>query len=186
MIHIGIDPGQRNLGICVLSGALPRIKLFTNLRSSKPILESAIHLEESLRKILQNVMREEGRLEAQVSVTIERQLSGGYTSPLMFYMQMKILEIVRKELPKATLIMPFPVQLRSFMLKILKFQGISTKRAVVHQVKERTGWGSRLSSHEADAYCLAKLGEACLEGNFSFAKPSREFSLCEKELFYGN
>jgi len=176
---IGIDPSQRHTGLCVLRDSGP--SFFEIQPKQDNILECMEYLAEEFSSFL----AENSGIETMICV--ERQLSvGGQSSSLMFLVQMLILNCIKKHRPtqKMELVMPLPIQLKSY---ITKMHGIETKSksSIVAGFRKQMDWQKRISSHRVEAYYLAKLAKDVLLGRWQYKLPSRETNLFEGTIING-
>lgn len=174
MKFLGIDPSQRNTGVCLRDGA---DFTFTTIKTgSMDVLSSARHIRREFRAFV----KANGAEDAFLS--IERQLSvGGQSSALMFHFQMNMLEMVKQlwgwRNPDLELCMPLPGQLRSY---VYHKHGIPTSYKdgqIVAHFKETTGYKPRVSIHCVDGYYLTRLAEDVLKGEWKYKLPSKEAAL---------
>ena len=179
MNFIGIDPSQRHTGLCVLRNSGPS---FFEIQPDQPnILECMDQLSNEFSSWLCQNYRTGDQ------ICIERQLSmGGQMSSLMFLVQMVVLSCIKRHAPlqEMRLVMPLPIQLKSYMSKV---HGIDTKKKsyIVAAFKEQLSWSERISSHKVEAYYLARLAEDVLLGRWQYKIPSRETNLFEGTILNG-
>lgn len=168
---VGIDPGQRHVGLCLLNGAET---LFHEIKTDKQdVLTSIVTIESQL----DNFLTSKGLNPGTTLFAIERQLSvGGQSSSLMFCMQMTILKQICMNWKDVQLVMPLPVQLRSYIKKV-HGGDISSARATVKHFQTTTRWKQRISQHCVDAYYLARLAQDVKAGKWEYKLPSNEAQL---------
>jgi len=177
--YIGIDPSQRHTGLCILRDSGPS---FFEIQPDQPdILECMDYLATEFRSWL----RQNYHIGDQIC--IERQLSmGGQMSSLMFLVQMVVLNCIKRHAPlqEMRLVMPLPIQLKSYMTKM---HGIESKKksSIVAGFKKQQNWQQRISSHKVEAFYLAKLAEDVLLGRWQYKLPSRETNLFEGTIING-
>jgi len=97
---------------------------------------------------------------------------------LMFYIQMICLGVIESRFVALDprLVMPLPVQLKSYMRKVYDVN-ITSKSTIVKSFKEQCGYEGRISQHKVEAWFLARLGEDVCTGMFKYKLPSREAPL---------
>lgn len=170
MEYVGIDPGQRHTGLCFLTEAGPEF------HEIKPENEDILSCLTKVRADLTKWLYDKG--SNPTLIAIERQLSvGGQSSSLLFAVQMTILDVVTRfsGMP-ATLVMPLPIQLQSYIKK--RHGGdISSARATVEHFRQQLKWERRISQHCVDAYYLARLAKDVHEGTWEYKLPSKEAKL---------
>jgi len=177
--YIGIDPSQRHTGLCILSDAGP--SFFEIKPTHDNILECMDQLSDEFSSWLaKNYLSGD-------QICIERQLSmGGQMSSLMFLVQMVVLSCIKRHAPleEMRLVMPLPIQLKSY---ITKMHGIETKSksSIVAGFKKQLNWNERISSHRVEAYYLARLAKDVLLGRWQYKLPSRETNLFEGTILNG-
>jgi hypothetical protein len=167
---IGVDPSQRHTALCLLRGAEPH---FHEVKPTEDMLTAA---RKTRRETIQFVKEHHAE---DAAWAIEKQLSvGGSMSALQFYFQMQILEIVRHFNPDRhpALIMPMPIQLKSY---ITKTQGCPSPkgRILVDHLKKQTELNGRISEHKAMAYYMALLGRDVLTGVWRYNRTKNEAPL---------
>jgi len=177
---LGIDPSQRHTGLAFLEpGGQPVLHHFNYPEIS--VLEAGVKLKQDLVSVLHAYTPFD-------VICVEKQLSvGGQMSSLMFYMQMMVLEALSKvaaSAPGMKMVMPLPVQLKSYMKHHLEFD-IAKKSTIVASYKKKYQYSKRISSHEVDAHCLAMFGISVLLGTWGYKKPSRESLVHPFEMSYG-
>lgn len=178
MLHVGIDPGKRHVGLCLLSPeAGPS---FYEVRTGDLDLTSAIRM---IRKETAEFLERTGTQE--LTVTLERQLSvGAQSSALMFAVQTHILELVDERKNLVNLAMPLPVQLISYLKKRHELDTTSAS-SIVKGYQEQTKTKTRISQHQVDAYYLAHLGKEVLEGTWGYRLPQKEAPLTARRIMHG-
>lgn len=166
MYHIiGIDPSQRHTGVCILNSKLDVVEIFDVVTGQEPILESGMMIREQMEVLFK------GYPDAIYSM--EKMMPGATCGPLLFYVQMIILESMARCTTKK-LVHPLPIQLKSYMKKLLGAVP-SNKTEIVQGFKKLTSFKGRASSHCADAYFLARMGDEVAAKRYSYR-------LSEKEL----
>lgn len=169
MRWLGIDPGQRHVGLCSLTEAGPSFHQIDT--GDLPVLESGNKISEELRDWVMTT----GGAQGVDMVCMERQLSvGGQSSSLLFHMQMVILGVIAPTFATTNrLAMPLPIQLQSY-LKKRHGCPIEPDSATVKFFQQQNNWPHRISIHKVDAFYLAKLGQEVSRGTWSYNLPSRE------------
>lgn len=175
MKFIGIDPSQRGTGFCILNAA-------GEYEDSHTIETTGLTIIPSLAKIRQQIS-DLVAVNRDACYGMERMLPTARNGALLFTVQVCILEILNT-LSNQNLAMPLPIQLRSYMVKRAGFVP-TNKSATVLAFREATGQKA-VSSHEADAYFLARLARDVSLGKFSYAAPSVELPLLPWGFKYGN
>lgn len=164
---LGLDPGQRHVGVCIREGA---DSFYCQVdTSTEPVVESTFLIEEGLARVVCEAKRT-GPIEV---VCLERQIStGAKASALMFCMMITALRVLRKELPDAKMVMPLPIQLMSYMKK----RGVPTANAssIVRHHRETEAPSKRLSQHQVDAFYLTKAAEEVILGTWEYKLPTTE------------
>lgn len=164
---LGCDPGLRHVGLCVLGGPVP---VFEEVKTSSRDVASA--LKQIGKELSAWKLRNPGSV-----VSMERQLSvGGQSSALMFAVQMKVAEALGLDDPRAQVVLPLPVQLRSY-IKRVHGGDVSSARATVEHFRETHSWKARISQHCVDAYYLCRLAQDVLEGRWEYKLPTKELTL---------
>lgn len=120
----------------------------------------------------------QNHLTKDTVISMEKQVLSGHSSPLMFYVQMTVYELLYS-MGCESIINPLPIQLKSF---IKRFEGgaIGSKSDIVNSFKEKYGRKmgiGRISSHCVDAFYLVRLAEETLAGNWSYALSVKELKL---------
>lgn len=179
MNFIGIDPSKRHTGLCLLVGTEP---LFWEIRPKYDnVLDCLGQTSEELASWLCKNYR------TNDLICMERQMSiGGQMAALMFCVQMGVLSTIKHYAPleEMKLVMPLPIQLKSYMKKVHNLD-ITSKAAIVAGFKQKTGWEKRISSHKVDAYYLALLAKDVSLGSWQYKIPSKESKLFEGTILNG-
>lgn len=162
---VGIDPSQRHTGVCILDQHLKVLEVFDIVTGATPILESGIMIRDQIGILFKKY--------PDALYCMEKMMPGATCGPLLFYVQMIILESMAEHTSKR-LVHPLPVQLRSYMKKLLG-KVPENKTATVQGFRELTSFKGRVSSHCADAYFAARMGDEVVNNRYSYR-------LSEKEL----
>lgn len=172
---LGVDPGLRHVGLCVLTDAGPT---FWEIKPTEPDVLT------SLREIGRKL--EAWRATNSPTVMcLERQLSvGGQSSALMYAVQMKVAEALEIDDPELKVVMPLPSQLRSYIKKV-HGGDISSARATVEHFRQTQGWKTRISQHCVDAYYLCRLAQDVLAGRWEYKLPSKELAIFSGVILNG-
>jgi len=167
MYFLGIDPSQRHTGLCLLDEDASRA-VFRELKTKDSDLYTAC---QQLRSDFQATLIQWVGL-GEVIVGFERQISRA--SPFLFHVQMELLEVLAEYLKwqKSGIILPMPSQLRAYMRDAHKVN-ITNKSSTVNSFKKQVNYKTRISSHCAEAYYLARMAKDVYEGVWQF-KRSRE------------
>lgn len=186
---VGIDPSQRHTGLCLLREGETEPRFYEIQTGTQDIMTSSIIIEQELK----HWMRFLNCLDTVFC--LEKSVSGGFTSALLFHVQMVILKTieqwpfyaapspcgVKPSVARVRLVWPLPVQLKSYMQKMCGVQGVS-KEAIVARCKQMVpSYKGRMSSHKADAYFLARLGKAVIEGRWSYKLSEKELRILPNE-----
>lgn len=171
MIVIGVDPGLRHTGLCLLEeGAEP---FFRELKPKATNLLDCTHeLENGLRGLVPYV-----KGHSEVWIGMERQLAvGGESSALMYLIQYVLVKGLRGIVLDAKWVLPLPVQLHSYLKK--RHNLPDTKgRTIVKQCQTLINNTARLSSHCADAFYLALLARDVRKGTWQYNLPSKDLPI---------
>jgi len=169
---LGIDPGSRNVGLCLETEAGP---LFFDLKTrSENVLGCLMEVKVEVQKFLRAEMKEK-----VLVLAMEKQLSvGGSNSALMFAAQAAAAGALAEmelqgELVIECMVSPLPVQLRSYAKRVLGYD-ISTGRATVASFKDKSGFKGLISQHCVDAYLLVRAAQDVLEGRWAYKLPTKE------------
>lgn len=174
---VGIDPSQRHTGLCAWNPETDE-KTFDQIDTGKSDLLTSLHLlRVGLRRFL-------WRMEPRPSLFgVERMVTGGQTSPLLFAVQMTVFEEILThyadpgrdwpdtdsfKLPQ--FVHPYPVQLKSYMRKVHGVDVIA-KSSIVQSFREEFDYG-RISSHKVEAYYLARIAHDVVSGTWNFHQKS--------------
>lgn len=177
---IGIDPSQRHTGLCLLTETGP------SFYEISPKHDNILDCLDELANELSSYLAQ--NYGSDTTICVERQLSvGAKSSSLMFLFQMAVLSMIKHAHPmeEMRLIMPLPIQLKSYMIKV---HGLDTskKSTIVAGYKAATGQSGRISSHKVDAYYLARLGRDVSLGSWRYNKPSKEAKLFAGTILNGD
>jgi Holliday junction resolvasome RuvABC endonuclease subunit len=174
---IGIDPSQRHTGICVLSDTDPML-----IAETREIKTEELPILDSVRKIRVEIGELFGQYPDAV-YSMEKMMPTATAGALLFYVQMAILEELESRTSKK-LIHPLPVQLRSYVRRVT---GIlpQNKTQTVELAKRASGYTKRMSSHIADAYFLARMGKAVVDGMYEYKLSRGELPLLSWEVLGG-
>lgn len=183
---VGIDPSQRHTGLALLDeqveGGAP---LFFEIETRGTDLLTSV---QRIRREFASFVSEHIEKD-NVAFSMEKMVASGFSSQLLFYVQMALFEEIQKCYPKSEpiLINPLPVQLKSYMRR--RFQiNPEKKSTIVNGFKEKCPVASkfgRVSSHLVEAYFLARMGIEVLEHRWEYTRPQRELPLVPWEVNYG-
>lgn len=135
-----------------------------------PILEAGLEIREKFEGYLKSFHGSE------FLFCMERMMPQARSGGALFYVQMLLLEVM-KDLPGlGRTVMPFPIQLRSYLIKRWGIQP-RTKTDVVNGYLKLTQSRARVSSHVAEAYFLAHLGLDVVAGKYELNLPKKEMKL---------
>lgn len=171
---LGIDPSLRHTGLCLLSEGTIHF-IFREIKSTQPSMLLAV---QEIRRGVRQFLLDHDALGCRC-FSIEKQLSvGGHTSSTQFYVQMAVLETVRVLLAgdEPVLIMPMPVQLRSYVQKVEKAPAYGG-RSYVDFFREKYNHPQRISEHCVDAFFLAKLALDVTSKRWYYKLPEKEAPL---------
>lgn len=164
---VGIDPSQRNTGVCVTDSKLKILESFDIKTTTEPLLESI----QAIRKGLEVLMRK----YPDALYVAEKQMPSAKAGHHLFCVQMAMLEEMSKW-TRCRLAHPLPIQLRSFM-KSEVGKVPETKSETVQNAKLLSSFKGRMSSHMADAYFLCRLGAAVKDGRYKYKLSQVELPL---------
>lgn len=183
MIYLGIDPGLRHTGICVLKEESSPLFHEVKTDSGLDVL-TTLHL---LRRGLIDFLWEKVTVPHSLIMTgMERQLSvGGQASSMMYAAQMTILEVLCKDMAQKVLVFPLPIQLISYVKKVHGVDPTSASTMVKAYVK-MTGHQGRISQHCVDAYFLARMAKDVYEGKWRYKLPSKEIAPFPGTILHGD
>lgn len=165
-MYIGIDPSQRHVGVCVLGEDLKVVEML-EIAPKAPILESAVEIRDGMRLVCKKY--------PHAMYSMEKMMPQATNGALLFYIQMVILEVIAEHTSKR-LAHPLPIQLRSYMKKLLGAVP-DNKTATVQGFKRLTSFKGRVSSHCADAYFLARMAEEVKAKRYSYKLSEVELPL---------
>jgi hypothetical protein len=122
---------------------------------------------------------------------MEKQVVGGHSSLLLFYVQMAILATIKgfMTVKPVEIVMPLPIQLHSYMKKMhgIDYASKSTIVAGFKRNHSSQSWAQkRISSHLVDAYYLARLGNHVRAGKWRYKLPSNEEPLVPWKIMNGD
>lgn len=157
-MFIGIDPSQRHTGICVLSKSLEVVSLSEIKTGDMPVLESIVYIRNEMRKVC--------KVYPTAVYSMEKMMPQATNGALLYCVQMAILEVLGDSTSKQ-LVHPLPIQLKSYMKKLLG-QVPPNKTAIVEGFKAATLYKGRVSSHCADGYFLARMAEEVVNKRFKY------------------
>lgn len=162
---VGIDPAQRNVGLCFRDKGVQPV--FRIIQPDSDILASGLEIRETLQEFFKQFR--------PTTFVIEKQMPNATrTGPLLFYIQMMVLEAIRLYNPDPQLVWPLPVQLRSYLHHKVGAD-IKSKGSVVAHFKKTEAFEGRISSHCVEAFYLTRLAEEVLAKTWVY-------NLSEKEL----
>jgi len=177
---IGIDPSQRHTGLCLLEEAGPSFWEISPKHDN--VLDC---LDQTTDELASWLARNSGK---DTLICIERQMSkGGQMAPLMYCVQMVVISTIKRHRPlmDLELVLPLPIQLKSYMTKIHGLD-ISSKSTIVAGFREKLSWEPRISSHKVDAYYLAQLAKDVFLGSWQYKLPSKEAKLFAGTVINGD
>lgn len=180
-VIIGVDPSQRHTGLVALSTVVGSTPRFSEIQPKDSILASGLQIKaEFIAWVRLMKVTFPGE---DLIFSIEKQLPvGGQTSALQFYIQLCVLEGIGQFInteKRQEVVMPLPVQLRSYMRKRHNVDITSASSGVASfkdQYKNEP-WMvglTRISQHKVDAFYLAKLAEDVMAGYWKYKLPSRD------------
>jgi hypothetical protein len=186
---LGVDPSQRNTGLCLLpaNGSPEFLEIKTDTK------EETLDVLSSGRMVHDDVLKFMAASSEQiVAIGMEKQLSiGGHMSALQFFMQMKVLEAIQEygklfDPPgtRPAFVFPLPVQVKSYYVK--RFGGKAKEATLLSRdyVKSLLG-RKRISKHLCDAYFLAVIAGQVLNKRWSYKLPGKEARLIPWEVENG-
>lgn len=172
---LGIDPSLRHTGVTLLSG--DSLVVFTG--EVKTTDAAILTSTRALRRDLQKVFSEVKKLApGGLDFSMEQMMPTASSGALLFHVQMLILESIEDTFGRVMIHHPLPVQLKSYIKKVSKGP-IESKTDIVNSFRELSGVQGRVSSHIADAYFLARLGQDVSRGRFAFKPPSKGYKLMD-------
>lgn len=174
-MFIGIDPSQRNTGICVLGEDHHVADRYDITTGTMSILDSAALLRLKIGVLFKKY--------PDATYGIEKMMPSARCGALLFYMQMVILEEFQAHTSRR-LVHLLPVQLKSYMQKRYAFIP-KDKTSIVNKAKELSGVTGRMSSHQADAYFLARACEEVIAGRYEYALSKVELKLFSWSVLNG-
>lgn len=184
---VGIDPSQRHTGLCFMNrkdSSEPSLRFHEIKTDGLDVLSSKLKIYDDLHQWMNNLDKE-FPIKKNVIFAVEKQLSvGGHTSPLLFYIQMSILEVIKERDSDPVLIMPLPIQLKSYM-KRRHGVDITNATTIVRDFKMKNNFSGRISQHCVDGFYMALLGKDVFEGSHTYKLPSKEFRLTPWEIKNG-
>jgi hypothetical protein len=166
-------------GLCFIKDGPESVEIedaFEITTEDLPILESGLKIKERVATVFKRY--------PAATYCIEKMIAGATTSPLLFYVQMAILEEWNRYTEKR-LIHPLPIQLKSY-IKSITGETPKNKTAIVEAARTLSGYRRRMSSHIADAYFLALLGRDVLAGKHSYKRSINELPLFFGDVLSGN
>lgn len=173
---IGIDPSQRNTGVCILNPDRTVKEVYTLKTEALPLLESGEVMRAGFVTLF--------TLYPDALYAVEKMIPRAFSGAALFYVQMIMLEEMAR-LTTKRLVHPLPVQLRSFM-KSVTGSVPANKTETVAKFKALTSFQGRASSHVADAYFLALLGAAVLDGRYKYRLSEDELPLTSWRAINGS
>lgn len=172
---IGIDPSQRHTGVCILDKDLSIVQAYDIVTGSVPLLESGIIVREMLGVLFDQY--------PTATYSVEKMMPSARNGHHLFYIQMVLLEELAQRTNKR-LIHPLPIQLKSFMKSLLGTVP-ETKTDIVKAAKQLTSFPGKMTSHVADAYFLARLGDRVLNNNYKYNVSRIELPIISWEVIGG-
>lgn len=166
-MFIGIDPSQRHTGVCVLSPDLKIAEAYDIAVPELPVLESGVVIRKAVGELFDKY--------PDATYTMEKMMPAARNGALLYYVQMLILEELAARTSKR-LAHPLPVQLKSFIRDTTGKMPVN-KTDIVNSAKSASGYQRRMSSHMADAYFLARLGEMVSKGLYRYTLSKVELPL---------
>lgn len=167
---VGIDPGQRHTGLCLLTEAGP---VFHEIRTGE---EDVLTSLRTIRAELISWRMTHSLHAGNTTFAMEKQLSvGGQSSSLMFAVQMTILDVITPS-DGIKIVSPLPIQLVSYLKKVHNIDTTSAS-SIVKSFQTQLNWKKRISQHCVDAYYLARLAQDVLAGKWEYKLPSNEQKL---------
>lgn len=183
---VGVDPSQRHTGLALLDDKFEfEAPLFFEIETrGTDLLTSVQRIRREFAKwVAENTMKDD------VVFSMEKMVASGYSSQLLFYVQMTLFEVIQSCYVKTSpiLVNPLPVQLKSYIKKRYQID-VGKKSWIVDGFKEKcqVDWRERrISSHLVEAYFLARMGIEVLEHRWEYTRPQRELLLVPWEVNYG-
>lgn len=174
-MFVGIDPSQRHTGVCVLDSKLQVVEKYDIVTGEMTILDSAKHLRAEVSKLFKKY--------PHAIYGIEKMMPSARCGALLFYMQMVVLEELERDTTRL-LVHLLPIQLKSYMQRKHGFTP-NNKTAIVNSAKALSGVKGRMSSHQADAYFLARACEDVAAGRYEYALSKVELKLFSWSVLNG-
>lgn len=165
---VGIDPAIRHSGLCLLRpGAEPQFRQ-VNTDTNEDMVTSIRIMRTEFTRIF-------APMKGKVPVlAMERQLSAGAESSASQYLaQTLLLDLALEIIEPQYVVMPLPIQLKSYARKQLGFT-TATNAQIVRSFKELTGYQGRISQHKVDAWLACRLALDVLAGKWEYKLPSKD------------
>lgn len=183
MKYIGIDPSLRHTGLCLLEYDGKKFKYYTSeVETSEDILTSAKKLRAEVRLWLRGTSEVD-----EVIFGMEKMPASTITSPLLFYVQMILMEEVEDRFlnKEPQMIHPLPVQLKAYLRDMWGVDLSKGKTGIVQRFKTLTGFAKRISQHRVEAYFLAHMARHVSIGEFQLKLSERELPLTPWRMMGG-
>lgn len=164
---VGTDPAMRHTGLSLLAKGEPQFRQF-NSPTNQNIVDTKRQLEAWCDKTFTP-------LRKKIPIfAMERQISAGAESSALQYLaQTIVLDAALSIIEPEYIVMPLPIQLKSYARKQLGFT-VTSPGQIVRSFKELTGYQGRISQHCVDGWLVARLAQDVVDGKWEYKLPSKD------------